>query len=101
MKWFQVFQFVLPLVAQFLPKIIPLVPYIQTGVVEAQAIAGASNADKLAHLTNVVKAGASAVTATGKAKIDPEEAAQILQSAVVVVDSVHTILKSNAAPKAA
>ena len=100
MKWYQVFQFVLPLVAQFIPKIIPLVPYIQTGVTEAQAIAGASNADKLAHLTNVVKAGASAVSATGKAKINPDEAASVLTSAVAVVDAVHAILKDNAAPAA-
>lgn len=98
MKWYQVFQFVLPMVAQFFPKIIPLVPSIQQGVTEAQAIAGATNEEKLAHLTNVVKAGASAVTATGKAKIDPEDAANILTSAVSVVDSFHAILKSNAAP---
>ena len=100
MKWYQVFQFVLPLVAQFIPKIIPLVPYIQTGVTEAQAIAGATNEQKREHLTNVVKAGASAISATGKAKINPDEAAHVLTSAVAVVDAVHAILKDNAAPAA-
>jgi hypothetical protein len=98
MKWYQVFQFVLPLVAQFFPKIIPLVPYIQQGVTEAQAIAGASNADKLEHLTNVVKDGAAAISLTGTVTIDPNEAANVLNSAVSVVDSFHAILKANQAP---
>lgn len=100
MKWYQVFQFILPLVAQFFPKVIPLVPYIQQGVTEAQAIAGASNADKLAHLTNVVKDGAAAITLSGVAKVDPTDAANILNSAVSVADSFHAILKSNQAPAA-
>ena len=73
-------------------KIAPIVPKILAGIKEAQAIKGASGAEKKAHVLAIVKAGADVANATGKVKISGDELQAIAGKGIdTVVEAVHVI----------
>lgn len=73
-------------------KIAPLIPTITHAITEAEAIKGASGAEKKAHVLAVVAAGVATANATGKVTLDPTEVEQIASTGVdAVIGTVHVI----------
>ena len=84
-----------PVVLMMVPKgekVAPYVGSITAGIVAAQQIAGATGAEKKAHVLELVAAGVATANATGKVKLDQDEAVAV---AGVVIDrvigSVHAV----------
>jgi hypothetical protein len=95
MKWFDIAKALLPVVGALIPGAGPLVPFIIVGVHEAEAIPGATGAEKQAHVLNVVADGAAAATASGKVAIDPAAAMTATTAVFSAVDAVHAIVTAN------
>jgi hypothetical protein len=84
-----------PVVLMMVPKgekVAPYVGSITAGIVAAQQIKGATGAEKKAHVLDLVAAGVATANATGKVKLDQDEAVAV---AGVVIDrvigSVHAV----------
>jgi hypothetical protein len=73
-------------------KIAPLSTSITAGIIAAEQIKGATGAEKKAHVLELVAAGVATANATGKVKLDQDEAVAV---AGVVIDrvigSVHAV----------
>jgi hypothetical protein len=95
MKWFEVAQLLAPLVGLLIPGSAPVIPLIIRGVTEAEAIPGATGADKKAHVLNLVAASAEAETAIGTLTIPPAAALQIANAVFQAVDGVRAVVLVN------
>jgi hypothetical protein len=72
-------------------KIAPLVPKIVKGIKEAQAIKGASGAEKKQHVLNTIAAGADVARGAG-VKISSEEITAIASRGIdTVIEAVHVV----------
>ena len=72
-------------------KIAPLVPKIVHGIKEAQAIKGASGAEKKQHVINASTDGADVATAAG-VKVSKDEIAAIASKGIdTVIEAVHVV----------
>jgi hypothetical protein len=83
-----------PLVLAAVPggeKIAPLIPVITGAIAEAEQIAGATGAEKKAHVMAIVKAGVETANATGKVTID---LATVQQAADGGIDAVLNTVKA-------
>ena len=73
-------------------KIAPVIPKIVDGIKSAEAIQGASGAEKKRHVLNIVTQGAGVANATGKVKIPVEELTAIASQGIdTVIATVHVI----------
>lgn len=93
-KFFDIARMILPLLGFLVPGAAPILPYILDGITAAEAIPGASGADKKAHALQVVSDGAAAVTASGKLTIDPAAAVATATAVFSAVDNVKAIVAS-------
>jgi hypothetical protein len=72
-------------------KIAPLVPKIVHGIKEAQAIKGASGAEKKQHVLNTITDGADVAAAAG-VKVSSTEIAAIASKGIdTVIEAVHVV----------
>ncbi len=72
-------------------KIRPLVPKIVKGIKEAQAIKGATGAEKKQHVLNTITAGAYVAAAAG-VHVSSQEIAEIASRGIdTVIEAVHVI----------
>jgi hypothetical protein len=95
MKWFDIAKALLPVVGALVPGAGAVVPFIVVGIHEAEAIKGATGAEKQAHVLNVVANGAAAASASGKVAIDPAAAMTATTAVFSAVDAVHAIVTAN------
>ncbi len=73
-------------------KIAPIVPKIVHGIKEAQAMKGASGAEKKAHVLAAIADGAAVANATGKVKISGDELQAIAGKGIdTVIEAVHVV----------
>lgn len=84
-----------PLVLLAVPgagAIAPLIPTIIGAIGEAEAIKGATAAQKKAHVLNVVAAGVATANATGKVTLNPTDVAAVASDGIdAVIGTVHVI----------
>lgn len=81
-------------------KIAPLVPKIVHGIKEAQAMKGASGADKKQHVLNVITDGADVAAAAG-VHVSSEEITAIASHGIdTVIEAVHVVEDAKAAKAA-
>jgi hypothetical protein len=84
-----------PVVLSVVPgggSIAPLIPTIVGAIVEAEAIKGATGAEKKAHVLNVVEAAVSVANATGKVTLKPEEVQGVASLGIdTVISTIHVI----------
>jgi hypothetical protein len=59
-----------------------LIPKIVGAIGEAQAIKGASGAEKKAHVMNVLRTGVEVANATGKVKLDADEIQSVASTGI-------------------
>lgn len=98
MNWINLAKLLIPILGVAVPGAAPLVPLILHGVVEAEAIHGAGTGPvKKAHVLQLVRDGADAVSASGKVVIDAEKATDITTAVFRAVDGVHAIVQENQA----
>lgn len=72
-------------------KIAPLVPRIVSGIKEAEAIKGATGAEKKRHVLNVITAGADVAKGAG-VHVSSEEITAIASKGIdTVIDAVHVV----------
>jgi hypothetical protein len=95
MKWFDLAKMLVPVVGAVVPGAAPLVPFILTGIHEAEALHGDDGQAKKAHVLTLVANGAAAVSATGKVSIDPGLAVAVTNAVFQAVDNVHDVVKAN------
>lgn len=94
MDWKKLIELIVPVVMASDPKTARLVPYVVTGIQEAESLHVASSAEKLAHAVNLTKIGVDATNAAaGKAVIDAATAntaiASGISTAVAVANLIH------------
>lgn len=92
--WKAILHLAVPIICAVVPAAAPLAPFIIAGISEAEAIKGASSAEKKAHALNIITAGATATNvAAGKVVIDPmlvtATASQAIDTAVGVTNLIH------------
>lgn len=87
-RWLQILADVGPKVLQFTP-LAPIAPYVSAGIAAAQAIPGASNADKLAHVTEIARDSIAATNAqAGHIVVSPA------LSDAVIHDSISAVVQA-------
>jgi hypothetical protein len=74
-------------------KIAPLIPTITGAIAEAQAIAGATGAEKKAHVENIVAAGVVTANATGRVALDPVAVSVIVGNGIDAVIGALRLLE--------
>lgn len=80
-------------------KIAPLIPTITGAIEDAEAIKGASGAEKKAHVLNIVQAGIATANATGKVALDPAGVLVAASTGIdAVVATVNVVKAAHAAP---
>ena len=103
LDWKSLLTTLAPVILAVIPGLAPLTPFVVLGIGEAEKMAGASGPEKLAHATEIAKAGiagtnAIAVEKTGKPLMDPTLADSALQSGIsAVVDVVNLVQAAKAA----
>lgn len=94
-KFIEIVSTVGPVVLATIPggdKIAPMIPRIVEGINAAEAIKGASGADKKRHVLNVVEQAIGVANQTGKVSISAEEVKAITSQGIdTVVATVHVI----------
>lgn len=94
MKWLDILKVVGPIVAMSIPGAQPLVPVIVAAIGEAEAIPGASGAEKKAHVVNVAIAAAEGVNVAAKKQImDPTTVSQTTSSAIDTIVGVTNLVQ--------
>jgi hypothetical protein len=77
-------------------KIAPLIPTITGAIEDAEAIQGATGAEKKAHVLAIVEAGVATANATGKVTLDPAEVAAIADTGIdTVVQTIKVVEKAH------
>jgi hypothetical protein len=105
-KFIAAVQLFTPMVLSQVPggqKIAALVPTVTGAIVDAEAIAGATGAEKKAHALNIIAAGVVAANATGKVQLDAAAIAGIADKGidavvgtVKVIQAAHAVVPSHA-----
>lgn len=94
-KWFQLITGLAPLILANVKggdKITSVIPVIVAGIQEAEAIAGASGAQKKDHVLKTVEVGVAAANATGKVQLNAEEVKQAASDGIdAVISVVHVV----------
>lgn len=92
-QWAQLFA---PLILAQNPKTAAIAPTVASGMVEAEAIASASGADKLQHVVNLVPLAVSAIAnqTNGKVNLDPTEASTAAADAVNTAFAVAKVVQA-------
>ena len=94
-KFLEVLNAVGPLVLLAVPggaAIAPIIPVIVGAIGEAEAIKGASGAEKKQHVLNIVAAGVTTANATGKVTLDPSEVQTVASHGIeAVVGTIHVV----------
>ena len=84
-----------PVVLAMVPggdKIAPVIPKIVDGIKEAEAMKGASGADKKRHVLNIVEQAVGVANTTGKVSISADQVKSIASQGIdAVVATVHVI----------
>lgn len=84
-----------PIVLPMIPhgdKIAPLIPTITGAIEEAEAIKGASGAEKKAHVLAIVQAGVATANATGHVTLNPAEVGAIASNGIdAVIGAVKAV----------
>ena len=106
-KWLNLVTLIAPVVLANVKggdRIASMVPVIVSGITEAEQIAGASGAEKKAHVLNIVQAGVTAANATGKVHLDAADVQAIAGGGIdTVINTLHaidgaTVVKASAPP---
>lgn len=93
-KWLSLIQMIAPIVLTAVkPELAPIAGNVTAAIQEAEAMKGASGADKLQHVINIGHAAADAVNiATGKEAIHIPTLDNALQDGVSTVVSVANLV---------
>lgn len=75
-------------------KIAPLIPTITGAIEEAEAIRGASGAEKKAHVLGIVQAGIATANATGKVSLDPAAVQTVAANGIDAVIGALNVVKA-------
>ena len=74
-------------------KVVPFIPVITHGIVEAEQLKGASGAEKKAHVLNVLADSVTALNATGKTHLNLGELQGIaghgIDTTIEIVNALH------------
>ena len=94
-KFLEIVSTVGPVVLATIPggdKIAPVIPKIVDGIKSAEAMQGASGAEKKRHVLNIVASGAAVANATGKVKVSAADLEAIASQGIdTVIATVHVI----------
>lgn len=104
-QWLEILETVGPTVLALTP-LAPIAPAVVAAIGEAQQIAGATGADKLAHVQNIVNETVAAVNAqAGHTELDPQlvsdASAKAIGTVVSVVKTIHAAHAEDVAEAAA
>lgn len=97
MKWLDLAKILSSILIPFInPKLAPLAPVIANGINEAEAIPGASGADKLQHVVNIATSATQGInTVAGKTVVDPDHVTQTAAATVSAIVDVVNLVHDN------
>ena len=80
-------------------KLAPILNTITTAMEDAEAIPGATGAEKKAHVLSIVAAGVATANSSGKIKLDPVEIEAIASSGIdTTIRAVKAVQAAHPAP---
>jgi len=96
-KWFGLVKMLAPMILSTVnPRLAPIADKITYGIEEAEAIKGASGADKLKHVQNIALDAANSINAaTGKETVDKASLNEAVQEGVDTVIAVLNVKKKS------
>lgn len=81
-------------------RVIPFIPVITHGIVEAEQLPGASGAEKKAHVLNLLADSVTALNATGKTHLDLDELSGIASHGIdTTIGAVNLLHHAGAVPE--
>lgn len=99
--WLTLVEGLTPVVLGVIPRTAGLAPIVADAIGQAEAVAGASGAGKLAHATQLVSDGvAAANAAAGHQVVDPVVAAAVAPAVITTVVGVANSIHDSHAPAA-
>lgn len=94
-KWLDLVKLLAPIVLANVKggdKIATVIPVVVQGIQEAEQIKGAKGPEKKDHVLNVTDAAVTALNATGKVKLDPQEVRATVSDGIdTVVQTVNLV----------